>query len=321
MFKTFLKFIALFILFVSVAGAASFVTLTYIVGNEESVVVPDLVGRDVITVLETLSTMELNTKVKGTEYSSKIPRNRVIFQDPAPGTRMKRGRHVRIVFSKGPKAMPMPHLKHLPIAEAKIKLMETGLEPGITSSLSHPTIEKGAVITHVPASGTRVARGMKVDLLISTGKPQRGMAMRNLSGLGLDEAIQTIESMGLTVGAIASEHSFRTTSNTVLGQSPLPGFRVTKGQSVDITINRTPSPADKPTQTGVTGSRLFTWRMDKGFLKKRIKVQLVGDRHTDTVLNRDALPGEELWVLIPTFQRTTLFLYEDGALKETRFYN
>ncbi|WP_300675124.1 PASTA domain-containing protein, partial [Desulfoluna sp.] len=314
MFKGLLKFFTLFVLFVAAAGAASFVTLTYITGSEESVVVPDLVGRDVIYVLETLSTMELNTKVKGSEFSPRIPRNRVILQDPAPGTRMKRGRNVRIVFSKGPQIVPMPSLKHLALAEATIQITEMGLEFGVTSTLFHPGIEKGAVIAHVPAPGALVARGIKVDLLLSEGKKPKTLMMTDLTGKPLDEALERIETMGLKVGIITSKPAASAETNSVLAQDPEPGFKVTQGQTVDITINRSPRPDSDPSGPGVTGSRLFTWRVDEGFLKKHVKVQLVGNRHTDTVLDHVALPGEELWVLVPTFERSTLFLYEDGRL-------
>ncbi|VFQ47192.1 PASTA domain-containing protein [Desulfoluna butyratoxydans] len=321
MFKGLLKFFSLFILFVAAAGITSFVTLTYIIGNEKSVVVPDLVGRDVIYVLETLSTMELNTKVKGSEFSPRIPRNRVIFQDPEPGTRIKRGRDVRIVFSKGPQLVAMPSFKHLALAEARIQLTAMGLEFGATSTLYHPEVEKGAVIAHVPAPGALVTRGDKVDLLLSNGKEPKAMMMADLTASPLDVALERIETMDLKVGTITSTPSDTAERNSVLDQFPKPGFKVTRGQTVDITINRSPRPDDESIRTGATGSRLFTWRMDEGFLKKRVKIQLVGDRHTDTILDREALPGEELWVLVPTFERATLFLYENGHLKETRFFD
>lgn len=321
MFKGLLKFFVLIVLFVAAAGAASFVTLAYIIGNEESVVVPDLVGRDVIYVLETLSTMELNAKVQGSEFSAHIPRNRVIVQDPAPGTRMKRGRDVRLVFSKGPQLVAMPSLKHLSLMEAKIRITEMGLDVGVTSTLFHPVIDKEAIITHVPAPGALVTRGDLVDLLLSDGKKPTFLAMADLIGKSLDEALERIESMGLKVGTITPESAPDADANTVLAQSPKSGFKVTQGRIVDLTINRPPALDSEGLSPGATGSRLFTWRVAEGFLKKRIKIQLVGDRHTDTVLDRDAQPGEEVWVIVPTFERSTLFLYEDGHLIETRFYD
>ena len=321
MFKGLLKFITYFVLFIAMAGAACFVVLTYIIGSEESVVVPDLVGRDVIYVLETLSTMELNTKVKGSEFSPQIPRSRVIFQDPAPGTRMKRGRDVRIVFSRGPQLLIMPSLRHLPLAEAKIQLADMGLEFGVASTLFHPGIEKETVIAHVPSPGAQVTRGIKVNLLVSNGRKPKNFVMADLTGKALDQALERIEAMGLKVGTITSRSTPATDRNTVLDQTPKSGFQVLQGQTVDITINRPPHHNPETTRPGITGSRLFTWRVAEGFLKKRVKIQLVGDRHTDTILDRDALPGEELWVLIPTFERNTLFLYENGQLQETQFFD
>ena len=321
MLKGLLKFFTLFILFMAAAGAASFIMLTYIIGNEESRVIPDFVGRDVIYVLETLSTMELNTKVERSEFSPQIPRSRVISQDPAPGTRLKRGRDVRIVFSRGPQKVAMPSFKHLSQAEATIQLTEMGLEPGITSALFHPGIEKGAVIAQAPAPGALVSHGTPVDLLISRGKGPRPLMMKDLIGNALDQALESIENLGLKVGTITSKSDASVPTNTILAQSPKPGFQVVQGQPVDITIQRAPRPDTEKRSTGVTGSHLFTWQVAEGFLKKRVKVQLVGDHYTDTIINTQALPGETLWVLIPTFERTTLFLYEEGHLKETRFFD
>ncbi|UCF94094.1 MAG: PASTA domain-containing protein, partial [Desulfobacterales bacterium] len=81
--------------FLFTAGASAYITLTLIIKSEDTVIVPDLVGKDVVLALEFLTDLDLNTKVRGSEYSVDMPKNQVIFQDPEPGSEIKKGRDVK----------------------------------------------------------------------------------------------------------------------------------------------------------------------------------------------------------------------------------
>jgi eukaryotic-like serine/threonine-protein kinase len=65
-------------------------TLTLIIKSEDTVIVPELIGKDVVSALERLTELELNAKVKGSEYSTEFPKNHVVFQDPQPGSEIKK---------------------------------------------------------------------------------------------------------------------------------------------------------------------------------------------------------------------------------------
>jgi len=86
------KLSTLFFLFVLIVGASAYLTLALIIKSEDTVVVPDLSGKNVVYVLKLLTDLGLNTKVKGSEYSADIPENNVIFQEPEPGAEIKKGR-------------------------------------------------------------------------------------------------------------------------------------------------------------------------------------------------------------------------------------
>ena len=58
-----LKIAALITAFLLVAGASAYLTLTFIMKSEDTVIVPDLVGKDVVSALELLTDLQLNTKV------------------------------------------------------------------------------------------------------------------------------------------------------------------------------------------------------------------------------------------------------------------
>ena len=102
MIKKFAKITALCLVFLLAAAASAYFTLTYIIKSEDTVIVPDLVGKDVVSALELLTDLHLNTKVSGSEYSPQFPKNHVVFQEPDAGSEIKKDRDVRIIISKGP---------------------------------------------------------------------------------------------------------------------------------------------------------------------------------------------------------------------------
>ncbi len=67
------KIAAFLISLVLVVIASAYLTLTLIIKSEDTVVVPNLNGKDVVYALEILTNLGLNTKVKGSEYSAGAP--------------------------------------------------------------------------------------------------------------------------------------------------------------------------------------------------------------------------------------------------------
>jgi serine/threonine-protein kinase len=94
MIPKFAKLAILIVVFLVVAGASAYLTLTLIIKSEDTVIVPDLVGKDVVTALEQLTDLQLNTKVNGSEYSRQFPKNHIIFQEPEPGSEIKKDRDI-----------------------------------------------------------------------------------------------------------------------------------------------------------------------------------------------------------------------------------
>ncbi|MBU4209574.1 MAG: PASTA domain-containing protein, partial [Proteobacteria bacterium] len=126
---------------------SAYLTLTFIIKSEDKVVVPDLVGKDVVLILEMLSDLGLNTKIKGSEYSDNVPKNHVIFQEPEPGSEIKKRRDIRIIISKGTKRILMPNLKGLSIQQARLIIEENGLSLNKLSSTYSENVKKNEIIS------------------------------------------------------------------------------------------------------------------------------------------------------------------------------
>jgi serine/threonine-protein kinase len=224
--------------FILVAGISAYFTLTLIIKSEDTVIVPDLEGKDVVYALELLTELELNTKVKGSEYTAAIPKNYVVFQDPRAGAEIKKGRDVKIILSKGPQTVSMPNLRALSVQQANIILDENGICQGELSSTYSKKVEKYHIIAQVPSQGTMISRGGCADLLISKGVQPKAFKMPDLVGLTLEDALQSIENVKLVIGEIKSAYQKNKPKNIIVKQAPTSGYRVITASPVSLLINR-----------------------------------------------------------------------------------
>jgi beta-lactam-binding protein with PASTA domain len=320
MISRILKVAALFLIFILVVGASAYMTLTLIIKSEDTVVVPDLVGKEVVYTLELLTDLGLNTKVEGSEYSTEVSKNSVIFQEPKPGSEIKKGRDVRIVISKGPKSILMPNLENLPIEQARIIIEENSLCQGEISSTYSSRIKKDSIIAQIPTRGTMVTRGECINLLVSMGIRPLTYEMPDLRRRFLDDAIPLIENNNLILGKITSVFYKDEPLNSIVAQEPLSGYCVAEGSTVDLVVNRPPGKKGQEHLSGFQESSLFRYRLKDGFLKRHIRVVLNSFGVSNPIFDDFIKPGEEIWLIIPRNNNATVFLYEDDQLIKTKIY-
>ncbi len=321
MIKRILKIGGLICIFLAAAGISAYLTLTLIIKSEDTVIVPDLVGKDVVYTLEFLTELELNTKVKGSEYSDDIPKNHVTFQDPGPGAEIKKGRDVRIIISKGPQRIAMPNLVSLSSQRARLILEENGVCLGELSQTYSSRLNKDAIIAQVPPAGAITTRDECANLLVSLGNRPKAYKMPNLHGLALDEAMLSIENAGLMIGEINSTHNKKMARNAIISQKPLHGFRVIEGSTVNLVINKKTRKTGHSTVYHDKVGSLFRHRLENGFLRRRIRVKLNSAGITSDLFDEFVKPGTEVWVLIPLDDDATVFLYENDQLIKTETFD
>lgn len=315
------KITGVVVAFVVVAGISAYLSLTLIIKSEDTVIVPDLEGKDVVYALELLTELELNTKVKGSEYTTDIPKNHVVFQEPAPGSEIKKGRDVKIIISKGPKTVFMPNLITLSIQQANIILEENDMCRGELSRTYNTEMEKDDIIAQVPVAGAVVERGTCIDLLVSKGGRPVAFKMPELAGLTLEDALQSIEKINLTIGKLNTTYQKGKPRNIIVEQEPVSGQRVISGSPVSLLINREPHKEKSGQFYGQAAGSLFSYRLDNGFLNRHIRISLNSAGFTNDLFDDFVKAGEEIWLLIPRDKEATLFLYENDRLVMTQTYD
>jgi len=313
MIRRVLKFGLLTGAFFVIASLSAYFTLNFLVSSESNTVVPDLSGKHVVTALELLSDLSLNTKIKGMTYSSEIPTHYVISQDPPPGFEIKPGRDVRIILSKGPESTVVPLLKGLPLNQVRIVLDENGLGAGNVSHGYQNTVSNGVILAQVPASGKTVHREQPVDLLVSLGKRPNGFIMPDLTGLSIDEAIQHLARAQLLLGDVNSVTIADRPFNKIIDQSPAIGHRVYANSNVNLTINHDTAATER-TFSFKDGLLLLRHTSAPGFLNRHIRVHLNSYGLSTNIFDAFVKPGNEVWCFIPIRTNTTAFLYEDDVL-------
>jgi hypothetical protein len=155
-------------------------------------------------------------------------------------------------------------------------------------------------------------------LLVSEGPAPVSIRMRNLKGLGLDQAIATIEKNRLILGQVTTVSDPSMAADTVTRQVPGAGHRVDVGAQVDITISRQ---VKKRPSFSSSNTQFFRYRVMLGFLRQHVKVRINRPSASFDLFNGFVKPGNEIWLLVPNDVPTTLFLYLDGVLAKTEHYD
>lgn len=312
-----LKIAAFGALFIVIAGVSAYFTLSLVIKSEDTVVVPDFVGKDVVFVLETLTELGLNTKVRGSEYSADIPKHHVIQQEPEPGVEIKKGRDVRILISKGTETVPMPNLIGLSQRHAVIIFDENDLCRGHFATTPDAAFERETVIAQVPLPGRLIRRGDCVDLLVSNGPRPLAFKMPVVTGLPLEDALVRVEQYRLAQGTIRAEQLIGKPARSILDQDPPAGYRVAANTAVDLVVNRRRDvTAAADATTGRIGS-FFRYRTKEGYLRKHLRVQVKHPGFSIDLFDEFIRPGSDIWLILPTDEDATVLVYEDDKLTQT----
>lgn len=318
MIRALLKYAAFVIIFCIFAGLSAFFTLSFVIKSEDTVMVPDLKGKNVVEALETLTKLGLNTKVSGSEYTDRFSENRVLYQDPAAGEVIKKNRDVSIIISKGTETVAVPDLKNQPQERSEIVLEENGLNTGNISLTSHPGVKKQNVIAQFPETGRTVKRGTPVNLLVSTGPMQKSFKMPDLSGSYLNEARLVIDSHQLRLEKIKSVHYPEKQESIVTGQAPPAGYRVSKDEHIRLMVNRIPKKyKNKEAESPV----LFPYRLPPGFLKQKVRLEMNCFGTRLTLYDELMEPDTPLWIVVPENAEGAVFLYVNNELVKSETFD
>jgi eukaryotic-like serine/threonine-protein kinase len=129
-----------------------------------------------------------------------------------------------------------------------VKLIENaGLDPKVERS-ANPDVEKGRVMSQNPDAGTRIQKGDRVTLLVSTGPPTTQVP--NVVGMDYADAVQTLDDANLT--SRKREIFSNKPAGQVITQNPKAGEQVVEGTEVVLKVSKGKKTAQVPNVVGMS---------------------------------------------------------------------
>ncbi|MFH0810253.1 MAG: PASTA domain-containing protein [Pseudomonadota bacterium] len=302
------KFIGLLLLLITVLLVSGYLTMRLVIRGENAVTVPDLVGADVMRALEAAADNNLNVKVEGFEYSSQVAKNHVLYQEPAAGGSMKRGRDLRLVISRGPEALLGPYLVGLPLTQAGFILEQNDLSLGSVVHVHSGEARVGTVLDQVPPPHTSMRQGQQVSLLVSDGEAPREYLVPDVRAHNAVEAALALETAGLKQGQLTMACREGHVEGEVLEQRPRAGYKALAGAPVALVINES---QEKMAAAG--DFALFSFQVAPDLKKQEIRIDLEGAAGSRSLHFGVHDGGEIVRVSFPKGETGNVIVYQNGA--------
>ena len=160
----------------------------------------------------------------------------------------------------------------------------------------------------------RVERQTGVDLLVSRGERGDGVSMPDLIGKNVAEAGRMLEGLGLRLGKITYEQYEDFPEETVIRQVPLFGYRVEKGERIDLVLSQ---PVLAGGEEGGTYSYL-DYTVPVGGAARVVKIFVETATSRAQVFEGMEEPGATVSLLVRVEGDTVARIYLDNKLVEER---
>ena len=202
------------------------------------------------------------TVILGETNSSTVPKGLVAGTDPAEGGLAQRGSIITVLVSIGPKMISVPVFAGLTESAATTAAKDAGFTVGAPTALFSSDVAKGTVIRAVDAQGADLPatfpEGGEISFVVSAG------AIPDVIGKTLDDAIATLRTADLTVGARNEEFSDTVDAGKIISVV-VPESGLKPGDVIDVVVSKGPDLVDVPNVVGWTVADAIAKLKELGF--------------------------------------------------------
>jgi beta-lactam-binding protein with PASTA domain len=218
-------------------AAASAVLSVWTMRGSRDVVVPSLVSKRVSEAGALSARAGLLVRIEGRRNDARIPPDRIVAQEPSPGTTLKTRRSIRVWVSLGPQRLRVPAVEGQSVRAARLLFDEARVPIARVAEIDDPA-EEGTVLSQRPPAGEVESVGDGVSLLVSRGPSGRDYVMPDLIGLKAEAVVEALRRVGLKVADIRYRAYPGLAAGVVLRQAPLAGHRVSPRSTVSLDISK-----------------------------------------------------------------------------------
>jgi beta-lactam-binding protein with PASTA domain len=307
------KLFTMLALVVSLGAFTAFVVVRLTVARE-GVVVPDLIGKDLVAALELSNKQGLSLKVADRSFNTSVPSNHIVSQEPRPGSWLRPEAIIRVVVSKGIGELAIPTVHGVAWRDAKSTLERYGLRVGEIFRVHSDRVPHDNVIAQSPPAASRITKGGTVSLLVSDGPWPVSYVMPDLRGQPQYVANEVAGSIGLRVERVRYMDRPEARAGSVITQQPGPGQRVMAGQGVELVLAK----RESTPSSSVGTFTLFQHRVQAGAGPRRVQVIVANADEQRQVFDQVRDSGGEVRVLVKVKGQTVAKVYYDGVLIEEK---
>lgn len=269
------------------------------------VTVPDVVGKQLNTAREMLTSQNLRVSVSEA-YSDKVPSGYVISQQPEAGTVVKEQRMITIIVSKGGEITTVPDLRGLSRRDAELQIKNSGLVLGRVDEQFSNDAPLNTVIGQNPRPPAQINKGTTIDLVISKGPSPKKVVLPDFRGTPVNTVSTQLESLKLKMGTVNEAASDKYPAGTIIDQNPSPSTEVEEGSTVDFTVAKGSSSAAKRAVVQVT--------VPEGAARQAIQIVVTDTNGRRVVYEGNHKPGDKVEKTIEGTGQVRVQVYINGVL-------
>ena len=218
-----LFYILSFILLGLIFGFLTFKILSF----SRTVEVPDLYGKSSLEASKLLREKGLNLKIEGEDYDSSILPGHILKQDVPAKKKVKEGRGIKVILSKGSRVQSIPVLVTETLSNAEALLIQKGLKIAKVIRVHSNKIEKDRIIAQDPEPTEKVSD--YITVLVSSGPHEVIYYCPDFKDMPADEAKELIERLNLKMVTSGS-------GDLVRAQKPKPKTYVKTGDTIYLQL-------------------------------------------------------------------------------------
>lgn len=218
------------------------VIMPWYVKHNTLVKVPAVVGLSYNDALKNLEDAGLEGLQGDIRYDASKPIGTILDQNPPADQMVKGGRRIYLIVSGGEQLYDVPNLVGRTERESKFLLAQRNLELVEVSQKQSAQFPPGLVIEQVETVGTKVKKGTKIGVVVSTGLQSGNLKIPDLTGKNVDEAKKIILANKFIVGKISFQPSTTVPVNAVIDQYPKANSMANENERIDLFVNKVVKP-------------------------------------------------------------------------------
>ncbi len=241
-FKTLGRIAIIFLIGFTVYMLVSMIMLIFLTKSSKEIKVPQLIGKRYVDVHNTLIRNGLRPSLSFKEMYD-VEDGLVLQQHPDAGNIISENDKINITVSRSNLILNTPNLigMDLPKATNKLKNLHIygkslSMRTGIISYISSEKYPNNVIISQNPKANEKITPGVKINVLVSSGKVKENNKMPAIVGQSIDLVYDLLIAKGLYVNEKIVKTGDIKKSGIITSQSISKNRRIKKGQTVSVNV-------------------------------------------------------------------------------------